>query len=233
MKRWLAMLLCAGLALGLCACGETGGQSVATTAKTALNTREAVEQQVSAGQMSGTDVKLGDTPQTVLNIYPTMPSAPEDGATASESRVVPEDGATRQTAAHADEDELFLEITEGQQLTRMQYEAYQFFYINDQAEQGVGVIINSKDAYHFTANTTFVEDVTYALGAPDVQDQPGMDQLFFMLGTPTNLQRLTYLFGTKRLDFIFDDGLLAMTVLTDTEIYDGFYTATQSDTTAV
>lgn len=220
MKRWLAMLLCAGLALGLCACGETGGQSVATTAKTALNTREAVEQQVSAGQMSGTDVKLGDTPQTVLNLYPTMPSAPEDGA-------------TRQTAAHADEDELFLEITEGQQLTRMQYEAYQFFYINDQAEQGVGVIINSKDAYHFTANTTFVEDVTYALGAPDVQDQPGMDQLFFMLGTPTNLQRLTYLFGTKRLDFIFDDGLLAMTVLTDTEIYDGFYTATQSDTTAV
>ncbi len=220
MKRWLAMLLCAGLALGLCACGETGGQSVATTAKTALNTREAVEQQVSAGQMSGTDVKLGDTPQTVLNIYPTAPSAPEDGA-------------TRQTAAHADEDELFLEITEGQQLTRMQYEAYQFFYINDQAEQGVGVIINSKDAYHFTANTTFVEDVTYALGAPDVQDQPGMDQLFFMLGTPTNLQRLTYLFGTKRLDFIFDDGLLAMTVLTDTEIYDGFYTATQSDTTAV
>ena len=130
MKRWLAMLLCAGLALGLCACGETGGQSVATTAKTALNTREAVEQQVSAGQMSGTDVKLGDTPQTVLNLYPTMPSAPEDGA-------------TRQTAAHADEDELFLEITEGQQLTRMQYEAYQFFYINDQAEQGVGVIINS------------------------------------------------------------------------------------------
>lgn len=220
MKRWLAMLLCAGLALGLCACGETGGQSVATTAKTALNTREAVEQQVSAGQMSGTDVKLGDTPQTVLNLYPTMPSAPDDGA-------------TRQTAAHADEDELFLEITEGQQLTRMQYEAYQFFYINDQAEQGVGVIINSKDAYHFTANTTFVEDVTYALGAPDVQDQPGMDQLFFMLGTPTNLQRLTYLFGTKRLDFIFDDGLLAMTVLTDTEIYDGFYTATQSDTTAV
>ena len=220
MKRWLAMLLCAGLALGLCACGETGGQSVATTAKTALNTREAVEQQVSAGQMSGTDVKLGDTPQTVLNIYPTAPSAPEDGA-------------TRQTAAHADEDELFLEITEGQQLTRMQYEAYQFFYINDQAEQGVGVIINSKDAYHFTANTTFVEDVTYALGAPDVQDQPGMDQLFFMLGTPTNLQRLTYLFGTKRLDFIFDDGLLAMTVLTDTEIYDGFYTATQTDTTAV
>lgn len=220
MKRWLAMLLCAGLALGLCACGETGGQSVATTAKTALNTKEAVEQLVSAGQMSGTDVKLGDTPQTVLNLYPTMPSAPEDGA-------------TRQTAAHADEDELFLEITEGQQLTRMQYEAYQFFYINDQAEQGVGVIINSKDAYHFTANTTFVEDVTYALGAPDVQDQPGMDQLFFMLGTPTNLQRLTYLFGTKRLDFIFDDGLLAMTVLTDTEIYDGFYTATQSDTTAV
>ena len=220
MKRWLAMLLCAGLALGLCACGETGGQSVATTAKTALNTREAVEQQVSAGQMSGTDVKLGDTPQTVLNIYPTAPSAPEDGATG-------------QTAAHADEDELFLEITEGQQLTRMQYEAYQFFYINDQAEQGVGVIINSKDAYHFTANTTFVEDVTYALGAPDVQDQPGMDQLFFMLGTPTNLQRLTYLFGTKRLDFIFDDGLLAMTVLTDTEIYDGFYTATQTDTTAV
>ena len=220
MKRWLAMLLCAGLALGLCACGETGGQSVATTAKTALNTREAVEQQVSAGQMSGTDVKLGDTPQTVLNLYPTMPSAPDDGA-------------TRQTAAHADEDELFLEITEGQQLTRMQYEAYQFFYINDQAEQGVGVIINSKDAYHFTANTTFVEDVTYALGAPDVQDQPGMDQLFFMLGTPTNLQRLTYLFGTKRLDFIFDDGLLAMTVLTDTEIYDGFYTATQTDTTAV
>ena len=220
MKRWLAMLLCAGLALGLCACGETGGQSVATTAKTALNTREAVEQQVSAGQMSGTDVKLGDTPQTVLNLYPTAPSAPDDGA-------------TRQTAAHADEDELFLEITEGQQLTRMQYEAYQFFYINDQAEQGVGVIINSKDAYHFTANTTFVEDVTYALGAPDVQDQPGMDQLFFMLGTPTNLQRLTYLFGTKRLDFIFDDGLLAMTVLTDTEIYDGFYTATQSDTTAV
>ena len=220
MKRWLAMLLCAGLALGLCACGETGGQSVTTTAKTALNTREAVEQQVSAGQMSGTDVKLGDTPQTVLNLYPTMPSAPEDGA-------------TRQTAAHADEDELFLEITEGQQLTRMQYEAYQFFYINDQAEQGVGVIINSKDAYHFTANTTFVEDVTYALGAPDVQDQPGMDQLFFMLGTPTNLQRLTYLFGTKRLDFIFDDGLLAMTVLTDTEIYDGFYTATQTDTTAV
>ena len=220
MKRWLAMLLCAGLALGLCACGETGGQSVATTAKTALNTREAVEQQVSAGQMSGTDVKLGDTPQTVLNLYPTMPSAPEDGA-------------TRQTAAHADEDELFLEITEGQQLTRMQYEAYQFFYINDQAEQGVGVIINSKDAYHFTANTTFVEDVTYALGAPDVQDQPGMDQQFFMLGTPTNLQRLTYLFGTKRLDFIFDDGLLAMTVLTDTEIYDGFYTATQTDTTAV
>ena len=218
MRRWLAMLLCAGLALGLCACGETGGQSVTTTAKTALNTREAVEQQVSAGQMSGTDVKLGDTPQTVLNLYPTMPSAPEDGA-------------TRQTAAHADEDELFLEITEGQQLTRMQYEAYQFFYINDQAEQGVGVIINSKDAYHFTANTTFVEDVTYALGAPDVQDQPGMDQLFFMLGTPTNLQRLTYLFGTKRLDFIFDDGLLAMTVLTDTEIYDGFYTATQSDTT--
>ncbi len=220
MKRWLAMLLCAGLALGLCACGETGGQSVATTAKTALNTREAVEQQVSAGQMSGTDVKLGDTPQTVLNLYPTMPSAPDDGA-------------TRQTAAHADEDELFLEITEGQQLTRMQYEAYQFFYINDQAEQGVGVIINSKDAYHFTANTTFVEDVTYALGAPDVQDQPGMDQQFFMLGTPTNLQRLTYLFGTKRLDFIFDDGLLAMTVLTDTEIYDGFYTATQTDTTAV
>lgn len=220
MKRWLAMLLCAGLALGLCACGETGGQSVATTAKTALNTREAVEQQVSAGQMSGTDVKLGDTPQTVLNLYPTMPSAPDDGA-------------TRQTAAHADEDELFLEITEGQQLTRMQYEAYQFFYINDQEEQGVGVIINSKDAYHFTANTTFVEDVTYALGAPDVQDQPGMDQLFFMLGTPTNLKRLTYLFGTKRLDFIFDDGLLAMTVLTDTEIYDGFYTATQSDTTAV
>lgn len=220
MKRWLAMLLCAGLALGLCACGETGGQSVATTAKTALNTKEAVEQLVSAGQMSGTDVKLGDTPQTVLNIYPTMPSAPDDGA-------------TRQTAAHADEDELFLEITEGQQLTRMQYEAYQFFYINDQAEQGVGVIINSKDAYHFTANTTFVEDVTYALGAPDVQDQPGMDQLFFMLGTPTNLQRLTYLFGTKRLDFIFDDGLLAMTVLTDTEIYDGFYTATQTDTTAV
>lgn len=220
MKRWLAMLLCAGLALGLCACGETGGQSVATTAKTALNTREAVEQQVSAGQMSGTDVKLGDTPQTVLNLYPTAPSAPDDGA-------------TRQTAAHADEDELFLEITEGQQLTRMQYEAYQFFYINDQAEQGVGVIINSKDAYHFTANTTFVEDVTYALGAPDVQDQPGMDQLFFMLGTPTNLQRLTYLFGTKRLDFIFDDGLLAMTVLTDTEIYDGFYTATQTDTTAV
>lgn len=220
MKRWLAMLLCAGLAFGLCACGETGGQSVTTTAKTALNTREAVEQQVSAGQMSGTDVKLGDTPQTVLNIYPTAPSAPDDGATG-------------QTAAHADEDELFLEITEGQQLTRMQYEAYQFFYINDQAEQGVGVIINSKDAYHFTANTTFVEDVTYALGAPDVQDQPGMDQLFFMLGTPTNLQRLTYLFGTKRLDFIFDDGLLAMTVLTDTEIYDGFYTATQSDTTAV
>ena len=220
MKRWLAMLLCAGLALGLCACGETGGQSVTTTAKTALNTREAVEQQVSAGQMSGTDVKLGDTPQTVLNLYPTMPSAPDDGATG-------------QTAAHADEDELFLEITEGQQLTRMQYEAYQFFYINDQEEQGVGVIINSKDAYHFTANTTFVEDVTYALGAPDVQDQPGMDQLFFMLGTPTNLQRLTYLFGTKRLDFIFDDGLLAMTVLTDTEIYDGFYTATQTDTTAV
>ena len=65
MRRWLAMLLCAGLALGLCACGETGGQSVTTTAKTALNTREAVEQQVSAGQMSGTDVKLGDTPPTV------------------------------------------------------------------------------------------------------------------------------------------------------------------------
>ena len=177
-------------------------------------------------------MKLGDTPQTVLNLYPTMPSASEDGATASESRVVPEDGATGQTAAHADEDELFLEITEGQQLTRMQYEAYQFFYSNDQAERGVGVIINSKDAYHFTANTTFIEDVTYALGAPDVQDQPGMDQLFFMLGTPTNLQRLTYLFGTKRLDFIFDDGLLAMTVLTDTEIYDGFYTAVQADTTA-
>lgn len=219
MRRWLAMLLCAGLALGLCACGETGGQSVTTTAKTALNTREAVEQQVSAGQMSGTDVKLGDTPQTVLNIYPTAPS--------------PDSSETTQTVAPAVQDELFLEITEGQQLTRMQYEAYQFFYINDQAEQGIGVIINSKDAYHFTANTTFIEDVTYALGEPDVQDQPGMDQLFFMLGTPTNLQRLTYLFGTKRLDFIFDDGLLAMTVLTDTEIYDGFYTATQSDTTAV
>ena len=218
MKRWLAMLLCAGLALGLCACGETGGQSVATTAKTALNTREAVEQQISAGQMSGTDVKLGDTPQTVLTIYPTAPS--------------PDSSETTQTVAPAVQDELFLEITEGQQLTRMQYEAYQFFYINDQAEQGIGVIINSKDAYHFTANTTFIEDVTYALGEPDVQDQPGMDQLFFMLGTPTNLQRLTYLFGTKRLDFIFDDGLLAMTVLTDTEIYDGFYTATQSDTTA-
>lgn len=217
MKRWLAMLLCAGLALGLCACGETGGQSVATTAKTALNTREAVEQQISAGQMSGTDVKLGDTPQTVLTIYPTAPS--------------PDSSETTQTVAPAVQDELFLEITEGQQLTRMQYEAYQFFYINDQAEQGIGVIINSKDAYHFTANTTFIEDVTYALGEPDVQDQPGMDQLFFMLGTPTNLQRLTYLFGTKRLDFIFDDGLLAMTVLTDTEIYDGFYTATQSDTT--
>lgn len=219
MRRWLAMLLCAGLALGLCACGETGGQSVTTTAKTALNTREAVEQQVSAGQMSGTDVKLGDTPQTVLTIYPTAPS--------------PDSSETEQTVAPAVQDELFLEITEGQQLTRMQYEAYQFFYINDQAEQGIGVIINSKDAYHFTANTTFIEDVTYALGEPDVQDQPGMDQLFFMLGTPTNLQRLTYLFGTKRLDFIFDDGLLAMTVLTDTEIYDGFYTATQSDTTAV
>lgn len=219
MRRWLAMLLCAGLALGLCACGETGGQSVTTTAKTALNTREAVEQQVSAGQMSGTDVKLGDTPQTVLTIYPTAPS--------------PDSSETTQTVAPAVQDELFLEITEGQQLTRMQYEAYQFFYINDQAEQGIGVIINSKDAYHFTANTTFIEDVTYALGEPDVQDQPGMDQLFFMLGTPTNLQRLTYLFGTKRLDFIFDDGLLAMTVLTDTEIYDGFYTATQSDTTAV
>lgn len=218
MRRWLAMLLCAGLALGLCACGETGGQSVTTTAKTALNTREAVEQQVSAGQMSGTDVKLGDTPQTVLTIYPTAPS--------------PDSSETTQTVAPAVQDELFLEITEGQQLTRMQYEAYQFFYINDQAEQGIGVIINSKDAYHFTANTTFIEDVTYALGEPDVQDQPGMDQLFFMLGTPTNLQRLTYLFGTKRLDFIFDDGLLAMTVLTDTEIYDGFYTATQSDTTA-
>ena len=218
MKRWLAMLLFAGLALGLCACGETGGQSVATTAKTALNTREAVEQQISAGQMSGTDVKLGDTPQTVLTIYPTAPS--------------PDSSETTQTVAPAVQDELFLEITEGQQLTRMQYEAYQFFYINDQAEQGIGVIINSKDAYHFTANTTFIEDVTYALGEPDVQDQPGMDQLFFMLGTPTNLQRLTYLFGTKRLDFIFDDGLLAMTVLTDTEIYDGFYTATQSDTTA-
>lgn len=218
MRRWLAMLLCAGLALGLCACGETGGQSVTTTAKTALNTREAVEQQVSAGQMSGTDVKLGDTPQTVLTIYPTAPS--------------PDSSETEQTVAPAVQDELFLEITEGQQLTRMQYEAYQFFYINDQAEQGIGVIINSKDAYHFTANTTFIEDVTYALGEPDVQDQPGMDQLFFMLGTPTNLQRLTYLFGTKRLDFIFDDGLLAMTVLTDTEIYDGFYTATQSDTTA-
>lgn len=217
MRRWLAMLLCAGLALGLCACGETGGQSVTTTAKTALNTREAVEQQVSAGQMSGTDVKLGDTPQTVLTIYPTAPS--------------PDSSETTQTVAPAVQDELFLEITEGQQLTRMQYEAYQFFYINDQAEQGIGVIINSKDAYHFTANTTFIEDVTYALGEPDVQDQPGMDQLFFMLGTPTNLQRLTYLFGTKRLDFIFDDGLLAMTVLTDTEIYDGFYTATQSDTT--
>ncbi len=217
MRRWLAMLLCAGLALGLCACGETGGQSVTTTAKTALNTREAVEQQVSAGQMSGTDVKLGDTPQTVLTIYPTAPS--------------PDSSETEQTVAPAVQDELFLEITEGQQLTRMQYEAYQFFYINDQAEQGIGVIINSKDAYHFTANTTFIEDVTYALGEPDVQDQPGMDQLFFMLGTPTNLQRLTYLFGTKRLDFIFDDGLLAMTVLTDTEIYDGFYTATQSDTT--
>lgn len=217
MRRWLAMLLCAGLALGLCACGETGGQPVTTTAKTALNTREAVEQQVSAGQMSGTDVKLGDTPQTVLTIYPTAPS--------------PDSSETTQTVAPAVQDELFLEITEGQQLTRMQYEAYQFFYINDQAEQGIGVIINSKDAYHFTANTTFIEDVTYALGEPDVQDQPGMDQLFFMLGTPTNLQRLTYLFGTKRLDFIFDDGLLAMTVLTDTEIYDGFYTATQSDTT--
>ena len=60
------------------------------------------------------------------------------------------------------------------------------------------------------------------MGDPVETDVPADEDLFYLPIRPDSVTRYTYWFDTYRLDFVFIDELLAATVLTDTELYDGF-----------
>lgn len=211
MKKVLCLITAVVLAAAASACsggGETNTDVRSTAPRTTVATLDSVSALASDGRMDCTKIKLGDIIDRIYEQYPTAPSAAVSQADSSTPTAEPAD-------------ETYLEKTFGTRLTRFMYKDMQFFTVNGKDSEGVAIMVASDTAYGFKCNLNFRSDIIASLGEPQKSEDLPDDQKFFMMGGE-KAERLTYNFGTKRLDFIVTDDILSMIVLTDTTIYTGF-----------
>lgn len=241
MKRLLSILIVFSVLFSLASCNTEKGkekEEVQTTSKRAVViTKKEVEAQVKEGKVGGAVFALNsnieDVKQYFFNIVSpwtvTVTSrveTDEEGNTNVITEQSPYDNTQIVTAIGEHED--LYEYKKGNNLTSVFYDGEKYFFKNGEEDKGVAIIACSVDAFGFKAGNCPSVDVVNSLGKPDVTDVPDFSQLFFCLGTPLDPTRLTYNFGSNRLDFIFDDDNLIMVTLTDTTIYDGFHTVTST-----
>lgn len=245
MKKTLSLVICIAVLLSLGSCNwfkssKSSDDTKQTTSKRhVVITKDEVKKQVESGKIDGAHFALGtnvdEVKQYFLNII-----QPE--TTTAETEIQKKGGKTKiitKTVAEnpnyvteIGNNEEYYEYYVGSSLTSVYYEGEKYFYANDKMASGAAIIVCSNKAFGFNIGNCPSIDVIHSLGEPDVADIPDFDQLFFCLGTPSNPTRLTYNFGTKRLDFIFSDDNLLVVALTETSVYNGFSTCQPTTTGA-
>lgn len=245
MKKILSVITIVAILLTLGSCNwfkssKKSDDAVQTTSKRqVVITKEAVQKQVEAGKIDGAHFAIGakidEVKQYFLNIV-----QPE--TTTAQTKIKKKGGTTKvitKTQAtnpnyvtEVGSNEEYYEYYKGASLTSVYYQGEKYFYANDKLDSGAAIIVCSNKAFGFNIGNCPSIDVIHSLGEPDVADIPDFDQLFFCLGTPINPTRLTYNFGTKRLDFIFSDDNLLVVTLTETSLYNGFTTCQPTTTGA-
>lgn len=244
MKKILCVVICIATLLTLGSCNwfnskDETEETVQTTSKRSIViTKDEVKKQVEQGKIDGPHFGLGanydEVNQYFLNIV-----QPE--STTAATKIIKKKGTTKVVTETQTENpnyitqvgpnEEYYEVYKGNTMTSVYFKAEKYFYLNDKIDSGAAIIVCFDKAYGFNIGNCPSIDVINSLGQPDVTDVPSYDQLFFCMGSPNNPTRLTYNFGTKRLDFIFsDDNLMAVT-LTDTSLYNGFSTGQPTSAT--
>lgn len=205
MRRFACFLLAIIFMLSFSSCGDKKEDDKVTTTETpTIISQGEVKSYAEKGEILGVDVKLSDSKQSILDRY--------NITSESETDLNSEDDSDHEQRNK-------VEVYEGNKLTSLTYNSNQFFIVNGKRDRGVAVIACASTAYNFDAGNCYSSDIINSLGKPNSTDVPADEDLFYLFGIPQNVKRLSYTFSNYRLDFILNDDLLCMTVLTDTNVY--------------
>lgn len=184
-------------AFAFSSCSKSESTEPTTAKRTAYNTMENVKKSVMQGKIDTVEFALGTKANVIFEKYNSKSS-----------------DSTQQ----ADHD--VFSVTQKADYTRIIKGLAQYFYLNDDKDKTVSVIASTSDAFNFNVGNCTPEDVTFALGEPNVRDIPDAKDVMFGFGfSSNNSERLTYNIDKYRLDFIFSNNALLGVMLTDTTIY--------------